>query len=459
MNEPVPEFPENEPPVPPNPTFPAPAETGALEGGSFLPSYATYPFGWSRKSLRRFISLLLLFAVVLAFLYAVRAILPPFLIAFFLAALLEPSIRHQEQHGHLFRSRTQIILAYYLFAAAVLIVLAIKVFPLASDQFTSISHNLSQYYANIQSSVNTFLVHHEKLLRYFGVKQTNLQSLLNDRSGPAQKAITAFLKGVRDIIQALLDKITWLIIIPVATFFIMRDYPKLRAKFIWFFPESLQEQVDRISREVVDVFSAYLRGLVKICILLSICATLLFAALDVQYALFLGLLAGLFYAVPYIGNIITALSAAVVAFLSPHNVLGILHIHANSFPFALIVGGSFGLLAGVIFDQLVYPRVVGGSVGLHPVLSLFALTAGATLFGIWGMLLATPVAASIQIVFSYLFPRLAQAPPYHLYEDIPPKSAVTVHSLLPPRLMRAFKAAVAQMTGMWKSFRERRQGE
>lgn len=440
--------------------FPSSQEEGKGETyeEAILPAYATYPFGWSRRSLRRFIGLFLFALLVVFFLYEVRVILPPFLIAFFLAALLEPAIRHQEQHGRIFRNRTYIILSYYLFAAAVVIVLAIKVFPLANDQLTSISNNLSRYYAGIQNSVNTFLLHHAKQLHYLGIRQTTLQGLLNDRTGPTQRAITLFLTWVREVVQALLDKITWLIIIPVASFFIMRDYPRLRAKFIWFFPEQIQQQVDSISREVLDVFSAYLRGLVKICVLLTICATLLFALLDVQYALFLGLLGGLFYAVPYIGNIITALSAGVVAFLSPHNVLGIIHVHPNSLPFALFVGISFGVLAGVIFDQLVYPRVVGGSVGLHPVLSLFALTAGATLFGIWGMLLATPVAASIQILFSYLFPRLVQAPPHHLYENIPIHPPISERGLSFKALLHSVQDLRAKTASLWHRMTRRGQG-
>jgi predicted PurR-regulated permease PerM len=64
-----------------------------------------------------------------------------------------------------------------------------------------------------------------------------------------------------------------------------------------------------------------------------------------------------------------------------------------------------------VFDQILYPRIVGGSVGLHPVASIFALMSGATLFGIWGMLLAVPVAASIQIIIMYFFPKVRMAPP------------------------------------------------
>ena len=78
------------------------------------------------------------------------------------------------------------------------------------------------------------------------------------------------------------------------------------------------------------------------------------------------------------------------------------------------------LFAKMVFDQLLYPRVVGGSVGLHPVVSIFALLSGATLFGIVGMILAVPVAASIQILLTYFFPKLAHPPPAQLMKEPPP---------------------------------------
>jgi predicted PurR-regulated permease PerM len=64
----------------------------------------------------------------------------------------------------------------------------------------------------------------------------------------------------------------------------------------------------------------------------------------------------------------------------------------------------------VSFDYVLTPRVVGGSVGLHPLVNVFALMAGATLFGVWGMLLAVPVAASLQMILIYFFPKLAEKP-------------------------------------------------
>ncbi len=378
--------------------------------GIMMSARSVYLFGWTPSQLRRTLGYCISGLVLLVFLYYVQSVLPPFLIAFFLAALLDPSLRYLEKNGKWIHTRTQGVLAYYLIALLILLGIIFFVAPLAWQQLQTLSTNLSSYYASIQQTANTFLLLHHKLLDSFGVHQTNIKSLINDKSSPVQRTVDLFLDGVRSSLNWLLSHLLWLVIIPVSGFFIMRDYPAMRTRIISIFPENRQQQVDAISTEIMEIFSAYLRGLAKICILFSICAFILFQSLDVQYALFLALLAGLFYAVPYVGNLITATSAATLAYLSSHHPLFLFDVPQHNLPFALLVMACSIGLANIVFDQLVYPRVVGGSVGLHPVASLFALAAGATLFGVWGMLLATPVAASIKIILFYNYPRLAQEP-------------------------------------------------
>ena len=150
-------------------------------------------------------------------------------------------------------------------------------------------------------------------------------------------------------------------------------------------------------------------------------AGVLFSLLNVQYALLLGVMAGVFYAIPYVGNVMTATCAATLAYLMETHTVLIWSVKAHSLGYAVLVAVCCVFMANIIFDQIVYPRVVGASVGLHPVVSIFALMAGATMFGIWGLLLATPVAASLQIVLMCAFPKLACKPPAALI-DSPPRT-------------------------------------
>lgn len=384
-----------------------------------MESRASYLFGWSRRDLRHFLGLFLVAVVAVIFLWQVQAILPPFLIAFALAALLDPTLRYWEARG---RSRVRTILALYALTLCGLGLIAYQVIPAATAQVEEISSNLSNYNTNLQQSANAFMLRHKTQLRWVGIRQKNVSELMNARSGPVQTSIAAALGGMSGLIQGLFSKILWLIIIPVAGFFLMRDYPCIRARMILMFPDVYHDRVDALSREIVDVFSAYIRGLTKICLIYGLTDFVLFSLLGVRYALFLGILAGLFYAVPYVGQVVTATSAGAVAFLmESHAVALFFRVPGHSLSYALLIVGSV-IVANNLFDQIIYPRVVGGSVGLHPVISIFALMSGATLFGVWGMLLATPVAASIQIILSCFFPKMTQAPPAHLLDPLPART-------------------------------------
>ncbi len=387
------------------------AAQGLVDTGiSFPPApVSIFLFGWQRTDLRRFVGLSLAAIVTLVFLWFVQSILPPFLISFFLAALFEPTLREFEKHK---RTRVRGILTLYMAGVCLIGVVAFIVVPRVLNQATEISQNLNVYVYDMQTAADSFMKDHAAALNKIGIRQTNISALIKDKSGTATGGLTTALAGIAGTMAGVASKALWLVIIPLCTFFFMRDYPVLRARIITQFPNKYHERIDIMSREVMDVFSAYLRGLAKICSLYSVVAIALYSVLGLRYSLILGIFAGLFYAVPYVGQLFTAVGTGVIAYLmEDHTIFFFFHLrlppHSIAYTLTVVIAA---VVAQNIFDQILYPRIVGGSVGLHPVASIFSLMAGATLFGIWGMLFAVPVAASIQIIIMYLFPKIRMAP-------------------------------------------------
>lgn len=376
-----------------------------------MASRAVYPFGWTNRDLKRAIALGFGGIITLIFLWEVQAILPPFLIAFFLAAVLDPTLRYLEHHGH---SRIRAILTLYLAGMALVGIFFVFVVPVVKAQVQELSGNVESYYTQIQTGADAWMFKNQPLLRRFNIQQHRVVDLMDEKTSPVRTAINGTLGTVATTLGSLASKAIWLIVIPLSCFFFMRDYPVLRARIIALFPDRYQDQIDVVSRDIIDIFTAYLRGLAKVCALYAVVATILFSLLGVKYALFLGLMAGVLYAVPYVGQLITALSCGIVAYtMTQHTAFFFIQIDAHSLRYAIIVVITAVVVQNV-FDQLLYPRIVGGSVGLHPVVSIFALMAGATLFNVWGMLMAVPVAASIQILLTFFFPKLTQKPPARL---------------------------------------------
>jgi predicted PurR-regulated permease PerM len=197
----------------------------------------------------------------------------------------------------------------------------------------------------------------------------------------------------------------------IITFYVLMDYDRLRSRFFFLIPSQYRNHVRSLSRDVGGVFTQYIRGLVMECTIFGICMVVLLEGLAFVHpklmdsALLVGVLAGVLYAVPYLGALTVTLLSFLVAFA------------AGGFWFALIAaGGAF--VINQAFDYVVTPKVIGAGVGLHPILALFALALGAELFhNIWGLILSVPVAGSVQIIFYRLFPKLCQPTPKDILKD------------------------------------------
>lgn len=218
----------------------------------------------------------------------------------------------------------------------------------------------------------------------------------------------AFQKSASGIVAAVVGSVSnalAVVLVPIVTFTLLTDMTYLRRRTLFLMPEAYRERVARIAEDIGDVFSNYLRGMARLCLAYmaacTVClliASIWFPAMR-GYALLIGVVAGLLYAVPYVGLAGTLLLTAIVTMVGGAGTT------------ALLVFLLIPIILNQVFDNILTPRIVGGGIGLHPLLSMLALLVGASLFGLWGMLLAVPVAGSLQVILFRLFPRLAEPTP------------------------------------------------
>ncbi len=346
----------------------------------------------SLPALKRGLSTSVIVVMILAFMWLVRDLLIPFGLAFFLASLLDPVVTKMQKRG-IPRGRG----VGYIFAGIFLgLILAITfVLPRAADQIKAITDHPEQYEKALVDQADVLYNQNLTTAKTLGMKERPSKFI---KSAPVTAAATGALNSVKASLMALSGKVLWFVIIPLSLFYFLLDFQVLRAKAISFFPVVTRPNIDKMSAEVVDIFSQYIRGLAKVCLLYGITAMIIAFVVGVPYAIFLGLAAGALYAVPYAGPAIAIAGSGVLALTT-----------GRGGGYATVVVILF-LIMHVSFDYGVTPRVVGGSVGLHPLLNVFALMVGATFFGIYGMLLAVPVAACVQMVLLYFFPHLSDRP-------------------------------------------------
>jgi len=355
----------------------------------------------ARLPWRRLAPTLIALAASAWFLWRVRAILPPFAIALFLAALLDPVVTRMSRGG---TSRGRAVGTIFALALVVLILAGALILPPAVNQVADLGANISVYAQNLTTSAEKLTVRADEWYEERRDTLTKLgmaeppSAFVQRQTGPISTAVRDALEAVRVALAGMLGQVLWLVIIPLSLFYFLLDYPTLRARVTSFVPAPRRREVDRMIQDVVETFGAYVRGLTKVCLMYGSTATILFWVLRIPYALFLGIAAGVFYAVPYVGPALAIASVAVICLTT-----------GKLFAFT-VLAVVFFVIMHVAFDYGVTPRVVGGSVGLHPLVNIFALMCGVVLFGVWGMILAVPVAASLKRVLVQFFPRLA-APP------------------------------------------------
>ncbi len=193
-------------------------------------------------------------------------------------------------------------------------------------------------------------------------------------------------EGVRESLVAgfgVLSYLPWLVLIPVLPFFLLKDAQSLRQSTIDALPERFRGRGYRLFEELNTTLAAYIRAQLLACMLVGSVCGLGFAALGVPYAVLLGVLAGVLEFIPLIGPLLVAVIAGVVAAL-----------HA---PILALWSTGFLAIVRVIEDYVIYPRLMGHGIHLHPLAVIVAVLAGVELGGVAGIFLTIPVVAALSV--------------------------------------------------------------
>jgi predicted PurR-regulated permease PerM len=192
----------------------------------------------------------------------------------------------------------------------------------------------------------------------------------------------------------LLSYLPWLVLIPVLSFFLLKDAESLRQSTVNALPERFRGRGYRLFEDLNTTLAAYIRAQLLACLLVGSICGVGFAVLGVPYAVVLGLLAGVLEFIPLVGPFLMAVIAGTVAAL-----------HA---PMLAFWSTGFLAVVRVIEDYVVYPRLMGHGVHLHPLAIIVAVLVGVELGGVAGIFLAIPVVAALSVVWRHQLEWLAE---------------------------------------------------
>lgn len=360
----------------------------------------------------------------LFFLYLVRSILLPFIIALFLSMLLDPSVRKLRMRGY---SRPMSVgLVFTAFLASVVLI-AILLAPVVSRQISTFRDKIESVSAGLESErtnrnyfvrwnprmqvappsaanqIDQILNQYQQALESLNLPSSSqgiMEEYIQPHRDEIAKAIQSFFNGLLGIISGLGSQALLLLFTPLFVLLILLDMERFKRRTESWIPPSIRADTVALVQDISQVFIKYLRGVTIVLLWYVAIAGVLLTVLGAPYSFLLAILFALIYLIPYVGAVANFTLLFVVTGLSGKT--GHLFINASSpWGFALTISVIY-FVAMFIFDQLFYARIVGKSVGLHPVISFFVVFAGAALFGPVGMILAFPVAGSLKIILDRL---------------------------------------------------------
>ena len=314
-------------------------------------------------------------------------VLTPFLVSMILAYLIDPIVERLERIG---LGRTLSVCVVFAVVVAILILALLIVIPSAAHQI----HNVITLLPEIGVWLQTTLV--PKLSHYIDINPDvfNLKDISSYLSNEWQKAgsILGYVSNaIGGSTMTVFSFLVNLFLIPVVTFYLLRDWDRIITNVSLLIPRNLAPKVNTLVCECNMVLESFLKGqLIVMCLLGLTYGTGLWL-LGLQFAMLVGLIAGLASIVPYMGFIVGISIALVMAFFQFNSLLPI-----SGVVIVFMVGQA---LEGMVFT----PLLVGDKIGLHPVAVIFAIMAGGQLFGFTGVLLALPVAAVIMVLLVHLY--------------------------------------------------------
>ena len=341
--------------------------------------------------------LLIVVGLILAgLLYLLQPVLTPFLVGIGIAYLADPFADRLEARGW---NRTMATVIVFVVLIVLLIGLFLGIYPLLIKQIQT----LMQMLPNIEIWYNASLLPWLQSSLGFDVKSMKLDIVTEGLAAEWKQTggvISRVVKYATQSGMGLISTLGSVAMVPVVAFYMLRDFDLVTERIKMLLPVSIQPRVSAWALESNDVLAAFMRGQLLVMLSLGAIYALGLHLMGLNYALLIGILAGLASVVPYLGFVVGIAAALTIAFFQFDSYLPLMLV------FVVFSVGQ------IVESFVLTPLLVGDRIGLHPVAVIFSILAGGQLFGFMGVLLALPIAAVIMVLLRHLHKGYINSPLY-----------------------------------------------
>jgi predicted PurR-regulated permease PerM len=317
---------------------------------------------------------------LIVILWAMGNVVMPFIMGGAIAYFLDPVADRLERLG---LGRVASTVVIFIILALVVILAGLVVIPTLIQQSTDLVQSAPQ----IAEQLRAFLIERFPTVMDEG---SPLRNSLVSVGATIESRGVELLQGVLSSATGVVNVLVFLVVAPVVAFYLLLDWDRMVARIDELLPRDHAPVIRRIAGEIDRTLASFVRGQGTVCLILGTFYAVALMVIGLQFGLVVGLVAGLLTFIPYVGALVGgALSVGLALFQFWGEWWTILAV-ALVFQAGQLVEGN-----------ILTPKLVGSSVGLHPVWLIFALSAFGSLFGFVGMLVAVPVAAVIGVLVRY----------------------------------------------------------
>lgn len=325
-------------------------------------------------------------------LYQIRTVLLLLVLSIFFCYLIAPIVHLIEQPVYIGRYEVKmprsiaIIVVYLLIGAAFFAVLQL-VWPPLAQQVTELVKNLPGYSKSAQASVTKIFNDANSWMKHVKVPQQWQDAIFtraSDMASSVAEWLAALIAGSFGYVQYL----TWFVLLPVLSFFLLKDASSFEQNLLALLPnERMQKRAHWLLMDISGTLAAYIRAQITACLVIGAVMMIGLTLVGAPYPVVLGAIAGLLEFIPLVGPLL----AALIIFGLTLTV---------SFKTALIVALFLAVLR-ILQDYVIYPRIVGRGIKMHPIMVILAILAGAEIGGLIGIFLSIPAVGLIMVFYNH----------------------------------------------------------
>ncbi len=311
------------------------------------------------------------------------------IISIVLAYLINPIVNYLERYKV---RRGIAVIFVYMVVLGIILILSFIIVPKTGREIKRLLNVLPDYFHRISKFMdNIYIKYYENMDNMPSVFQGVDEVIINyiERlENSISISVSRFFEGI----ISTFSKIISLVLIPILTFYFIKDRDYFKEKIYIAIPKGIREDVRSLAIEMDMVLGQFVRGRLLLALYVGIATTILLLLFRVDFAIIIGLITGIADIIPYLGPFLGFLPAVFFAFLySPTRALWV---------------AIFFLGIQWVENNVLAPKIIGESTGIHPITVLLALVLGGGIFGIWGMILSIPLIAIIKILYNYFIKKL-----------------------------------------------------